>query len=625
MRTIFTSILVVGSIVSAAAGQNRFRDPVPTSNLSVDILDFATIPDSRNRQPPRLSVLTTDPTGRLFVNDQRGPLYTIDSAGSEVTEYLDLRDFSELRITSTSEAGFQSFAFHPDFAKENASGFGRFYTIHSSGDTRSQPDFDPGGSTAFHTLLLEWRTDTPGATTFSPAQADEPYREILRFNQPFGNHNAGLVAFNPTTTDADEDYGNLYVALGDGGGGGDPQDNGEDPSNPFGAILRIDPLGSDGSNGQYGIVTANELASDGDGRTLGEIYSYGLRNPQRFGWDMETRNMFIADIGQSAVEEINLGANGANFGWDNREGSFRFESNETEGLTDPVAEYDHTNLVRDPPTTIGNRAITVGEVARGTGILGLDGQLLLSDFPTGLIFTLDVDNDPLDGGQDGLLELRPVGPDGEPTRLLELINDVRADRGLSAATRADLRFGIGTPGEVYITNKQDGIVRRLVALSLPGDFNENGMLDIEDINQLVWESASGENNPAFDLNADDLVDSSDVTIWAKDLTNTWLGDSNLDGEFNSGDLVRVFEAGKYEKDQDANWSEGDWTGDHRFGSTDLVAAFRDGGYEQGPARRTRECSGAVGVVVVGDGDACGSDASATCPPPANYSSHFFLR
>ena len=150
-----------------------------------------------------------------------------------------------------------------------------------------------------------------------------------------------------------------------------------------------------------------------------------MRNPQRFSWDATTSSMFIADIGQNAVEEINVGANGGNFGWDDREGSFPFESNRTAGLTDPVAEYDHTNVVSNPPTNIGNRAVTVGEVARHTGIPGLDGLLLLSDFPTGLIFTLDVDNDPLDGGQDGLRELQPLDQNLQPVRLLELINDVR--------------------------------------------------------------------------------------------------------------------------------------------------------------------------------------------------------
>lgn len=467
MRPILALSLLVCPFSITVSAQNRFRDPIPPSDLSVLVEDFATIPDSSNRRPARASVLTTDPAGRLFVNDQRGPLYTIDATGDNVTEYLDLRDFSELRVLSTSEAGFQSFAFHPEFLTEDADGFGRFYTIHSSSNTSSPPDFDPGGGTDFHTLLLEWHTDTPQSETFVAADADQPYREVFRLKQPFGNHNTGLIAFNNTVSAVDPDYGNLYVAVGDGGSGGDPQDNGQDPSNPFGALLRIDPRGNNSVNGQYGIVADNALAADGDPDTLGEIYSYGLRNPQRFGWDTATGNMFIADIGQNAVEEINLGANGANFGWNDREGSFRFDSNNTEGLTDPVAEYDHTNVVTDPPTNIGSRAITTGEVARGTGIPGLDGQLLISDFPTGLIFTLDVDNDPLDGGQDGLLELQPLDANNQPVRILDLINQARSERGLSAATRADVRFGVNTPGAVFITNKQDGIVRRLTLVPEP--------------------------------------------------------------------------------------------------------------------------------------------------------------
>jgi hypothetical protein len=251
------------------------------------------------------------------------------------------------------------------------------------------------------------------------------------------------------------------VAIADGGSGNDPQENGEDPSNPFGAILRIDPLGNNSANGNYGIVAENSLASDNNPSTLPEIYCYGLRNPQRFGWDAVTGNCFIADIGQSAVEEINLAANGANFGWDFREGSFPFEGSTTSVLVDPVAEYDHTNTVSNPPTAIGNRAVTVGEVIRGACIPELEGKLPLADFPTGLIFILDVDTDPLDGNQDGLSELTLLDATGAPVSFLELINRTRSSRGLGNATRTDLRFSVNTPGRIYLTNKQDGVVRRI--------------------------------------------------------------------------------------------------------------------------------------------------------------------
>ncbi len=498
-----------------AVAQNFFPATIPKGDLAIEIEDFATIPDSSPNSPARISVLTRDPSGRLFANDQRGPLYNIDSTGNTVTEYLDLRDFSALAINSGSESGFQSFAFHPDFAAPDTNGFGRFYTIHSSNNTSATPDFDPGGITKFHSLLLEWRTDDPASNTFSPANASQPFREILRLKQPFTNHDTGLLAFNSTAGPTDEDFGNLYVAVGDGGSGGDPQDNGRDPSNPFGALLRIDPLGNNGINGQYGIVAENALAADADPETLGEIYAYGLRNPQRFGWDSATGNLFLADIGQNAVEEIDLVVNGADYGWDNREGSFQFENPSNVGFTDPVAEYDHTNVVSDPPTNIGNRAITVGEVARGTGFPGLDGQLLLGDFPTGLIFLLDVDNDALDGGQDGLVELQLLDSSGEPVRLLELIRSARLARGLPSTSRADLRFGINTPGEVYITNKRDSIIRRLVVNATPGDFNGDGHVNADDL--AIWKTQFGLSSGAMakDGDADDDfdVDGADFLRW----------------------------------------------------------------------------------------------------------------
>ena len=116
---------------------------------------------------------------------------------------------------------------------------------------------------------------------------------------------------------------------------------------------------------------------------------------------------------------------------------------------------------------------------------------------------------------------------------------------------------------------------------LPGDFNMNNQLDIEDIDMLTAASAAGDNDKTFDLNDDDLVDFADVTVWAKDLKNSWIGDSDLDLMFDSGDFVLVFTAGKYETTDAAVWSQGDWNGDGLFNSGDFVAAFSDGGYEMG--------------------------------------------
>ena len=115
-----------------------------------------------------------------------------------------------------------------------------------------------------------------------------------------------------------------------------------------------------------------------------------------------------------------------------------------------------------------------------------------------------------------------------------------------------------------------------------GDFDGDGMLSASDIDQLSLAILDGEDNPDFDLNNDGKVDLMDRSVWIEDMRRTWIGDANMDGEFNSGDMVEVFRAGKYESPQPATWAQGDWDGDRRFDSRDLIEAFKDGGFEMGP-------------------------------------------
>ncbi len=116
---------------------------------------------------------------------------------------------------------------------------------------------------------------------------------------------------------------------------------------------------------------------------------------------------------------------------------------------------------------------------------------------------------------------------------------------------------------------------------LIGDFNGDGMLDIMDLDQLTSEIQAGATDSMFDLNMSGTVDIGDRTFWVTDIRSTWIGDANLDGEFNSSDFVEVFQAGKYETGETATWNEGDWNGNGQFESSDFVAAFQDGGYEKG--------------------------------------------
>ncbi len=449
------------SVLAGSTAQAQTSATIAKGNIVVDLENFATIPDSSSA-PPRVNVLRPDPSGRLFANDQRGYLYTISADGTTVTQYLYLATYVAL-LQDNGERGFQSFAFHPDFYTAGAAGYGKFYTMASQPNSAAVATFTPNISGATHDhdeVLLEWTVSNPAAGTFVPANASAPYREVLRIARPNSNHNGGYVTFNPTA--AASDRGNLYIAMGDSGGGGDPYNLAQTLGDAYGAILRINPLkptaGSvqASTNGQYSIPADNPHYTT-NAAFLPEKYAAGFRNPQRFTWDSANGRMFIADIGQNTVEEIDIGQAGANYGWNQREGDYVFNSDgsigaddrgdsATTGFTYPIAEYFHYS-------SIGN-AVTTGPVYRDERIPALYGRLIFSDFVNGVPYTLDAVNLP-DGGTSGITELL-LRFNGVETTFLALIQTVN-----SAATRADLRYGFDLENNVYFLNKQDGVIRRI--------------------------------------------------------------------------------------------------------------------------------------------------------------------
>jgi glucose/arabinose dehydrogenase len=194
-------------------------------------------------------------------------------------------------------------------------------------------------------------------------------RQLLFIDQPYANHNGGGVVFGPD--------GYLYLALGDGGAGGDPHDNGQQLDTLLGKLLRIDVDSGD----PYGIPTDNPFAG-ADG--MDEIWHYGLRNPWRFSFDRETGDLWIGDVGQGAWEEIDVargGEGGLNFGWNRMEGAhcFNDEGCAQDGLTLPVTEYG-----RDLGCTVIG-----GYVYRGEDSPALEGAYLFADYCSGLIFAID--------------------------------------------------------------------------------------------------------------------------------------------------------------------------------------------------------------------------------------------
>ena len=367
-----------------------------------------------------------------------------------------------MSVQSTGrERGFQSFAIHPQFNQPGTPGFGRLYTWTDTSNTAPKPDFVPGGGTNTHaTVLFEWTARNPAAATYDGG----PPRELLRLEQPFANHNGGHMSFNPLAAPGAADFGLLYIGAADGGSGGDPLGLAQNLGSPFGKILRINPLGSNSANGKYGIPAANPFVNDGNAATLGEIYAYGVRNPQRFAWDPRNGNLFLADIGQNIVEELSVVTAGANLGWNKWEGSFGYISRDAVSLanprgdakvTYPVVEYGQLDPLLQPQS-----APTGVHVYRRGAITQLANLVLFGDFPSGEIFYIQADTLP-SGGQDAVRRIL-LNDGGESKTLLKVIQEKNVTQGKPPVTRADLRFGAGPNGQVFLLNKHDGTIRLLV-------------------------------------------------------------------------------------------------------------------------------------------------------------------
>jgi hypothetical protein len=460
------ALLLSTLLASTAAGQvpnYPFTTPIPQTDgvVVVDVVEFAAIPDVNGEAARPMLLLDEPTTRRLFVNDMRGPLYTVSYDGRTVTRYVDI-NASEWGVnvqSSGRERGFQSFALHPQFTQPGAPGYGKFYTWTDSQNTAPKADYVPGGGTnTHHTVLFEWTAKDPKGATYDGG----PPREMLRIEKPFANHNGGHLSFNPLATPGSPDFGLLYVGSADGGSGGDPFNLSQNLRSGFGKILRIDPLGRNSPNGKFGIPASNPFVRRSD--ALPEIYAYGVRNPQRFEWDPRTRNLFVSDIGQDVVEEISIVTPGANLGWNKWEGSYGFISRMEVNLTNPRGDPNVTYPIveyqqRDPLFQI-QVAVTGPIPYRRGNIKQLANLLLFSEFVSGEIFYVHADSLP-NGGQDAIRRIL-LRAGGQPTTFLHLIQEKNRTQGKSPATRADLRFGAATDGRVFLLNKHDGTIRLLV-------------------------------------------------------------------------------------------------------------------------------------------------------------------
>ncbi|MEO0612535.1 MAG: PQQ-dependent sugar dehydrogenase [Pseudomonadota bacterium] len=296
-----------------------------------------------------------DGTNRLFVAEQGGIIRIIDVDNNDALPADPFLDITSLVTQTGNERGLLGLAFAPDYA---TSGLFYVHTTNNNGDTE----------------ILEFSVDPA-----NPNRADPNSRRlILTFPQPFSNHNAGWLGFG---TD-----GFLYIASGDGGGAGDPQGNAQNTNNLLGAILRIDPTADDfpgDDQANYAIPLTNPFINSAE---RDEIFAYGLRNPFRASVDFETGDLYIGDVGQGLIEEIDrieAGSSGQNFGWNILEGTRAFSGGSTNGLRAPIAEYPHV----DSP--IGGFSVTGGYVHRG-GVDALIGRYVFADFVSSNIWSLPV-------------------------------------------------------------------------------------------------------------------------------------------------------------------------------------------------------------------------------------------
>ena len=460
--------VVVATLAATAAAQPQLTlDPYPTpiettqGVVAVNFVAFATIPDVGGAAPRLMHMVDEPGTKRLFVSLMTGALYSLSYDGKTVTPYLDVNapEWNVPVQSQGSERGVQSFAFHPQFTQRGAPGFGKFYTHVDTSNVTPKPDFTTPGKRSHDTILLEWTAKTPGAATYDGGAP----RELFRAAHPFGNHNGGQIAFNPLAKAGDDEYGLLYIGVADGGNAGDPMNLAQDLGSAFGKLLRIDPLGKNSGNGQYGIPPGNPFVKDAKAGALGEIYALGVRNPQRFSWDRKTGRLYVADIGQNAVEEISPVTAGANLGWNKWEASFPYVKGQVDparqrdeaGLTWPIVEFDH----RDP--LFQRAAVTGVIVARQTAIRQLQNLLIFGDNPSGQIFYVDADTLP-NGGQAAIRQIL-FNDKGSRKTLLQLIVEKNTAQGKEVAARADLRFGEGPQGRIFVLNKRDGIIREFVA------------------------------------------------------------------------------------------------------------------------------------------------------------------
>ena len=406
---------IVASAVAATGPSRGLDDPIP-ERIRRGRIDVGLRTVADGLVSPVTGTFAPGVHDRLFVADQTGKIWSID-VGRDPGPRTLFADLSGLVVQlgdlipglPYDERGLLGLAFDPDYQQN-----GLVYTYLTApwlepADFSTQPNtrracdaWLPFSPRPCQNVVIEWRVHDPSDPATTIDMSTE--RDLLRIDKPQFNHNGGTLAFGPD--------GMLYISIGDGGFG-DDQGPGHvrggnaqslAPGNVLGKILRIDPQGHDSENGAYGIPRNNPFV----GRPgADEIFAYGFRNPYRMSFDQNTGQLWVGDVGQRHVEEVDVVVAGGNYGWRLKEGTFPFDPGSPEspndgtvsanapgepaGLIDPVAEYDHT---APRGTEEQGAAIVGGFVYRGSRIPDLAGKYVFGDYsrafasPDGRLFYL---------------------------------------------------------------------------------------------------------------------------------------------------------------------------------------------------------------------------------------------
>lgn len=453
-------------------------DPKP-DGLTVTLTRFATLPASKTNPPVprgdkldrynRINYLGEIPDGshRLFVPDLNGTLYFLRAGKPKA--YLDVakKVGANLWTSQGFGSGFGFVAFHPDFKRN-----GLFYTVHTEarGALRSQtPTLGPSEGVV-HGVITEWKASDPSANSFKGGR-----REVMRLAFPGFIHGIQQIAFNPYAKSGDQDYGLLYVSVGDGGAVGAAAEDGQestvpqDLSVPQGKLLRIDPRARGDKNWT---VPADNPYAGLDG-ALEEVYALGLRDPYRFSWDAAGEHrMLLGSMGENRAESVYEVRAGDNFGWPEVEGPFTAHLLENcdvtklpmppnEEFTYPVAAYSHLPAAGSGPCDDTGYAVIGGFVYRGK-LKALQGQYVFGDGVNGRMFHVDAKAMSRGSALAPVHELT-LRANGKQVTMREIASDPKV---LTAGKpRVDLRFGMDGSGELYVLSKAKGTIWRITGAS----------------------------------------------------------------------------------------------------------------------------------------------------------------